>query len=452
MKRTDGNHNFLLMIYILTLAYVCIPPIKAFAAPGQLDPAFGTKGVFVAENHGISDSVGTALAIQSDGDILIAGQAMTSSAGEQPAVIRLTPNGTLDTSFGSNGLATVNFRQGGGEIATGIVVQTNGKIVMGVAFALADAAPALELARLNLDGSLDTTFGSGGSTQIFRGVDTAYLVQQPDGKLLLGGGPLMARVNADGSVDPTFGHNGLAGLVSSAISATLLSNGKILAVSGVNDAPPSNSALNIEFLTPAGEIVRYNANGTVDTSFGSLGRTASPVVTSAALEQSNGQLVGVGPIVSRSFITGTNFPGVAFDSGFGLARYNPNGAIDTTFGTRGAVITSFGNAAPLAFPNSITIESNGDLIAAGEGAFQPSNSNPVSSFALARYTSTGALDTTFGSGGTVLTPFGNNTAAIVATALDSEGRLVVVGNLSHLTTSGPTVRVNSIAVARYLTD
>jgi uncharacterized delta-60 repeat protein len=131
----------------------------------------------------------------------------------------------------------------------------------------------------------------------------------------------------------------------------------------------------------------------------------------------------VGPIITKSFVAANT---VNFATDFGVARYNSNGSIDTAFGLHGAVLTGFGTATPFAVPTSLAIERNGDVIVAGQAA----QSLP-SSFALARFTPTGALDTTFGSGGEVVTAFGANVAAITAVALDSAGRLVSDGYRSQ---------------------
>lgn len=242
----------------------------AIAQAGHLDKTFGNGGIFLAQTFISGNTVATSVAIQSDGKILVAGSAPLPPQGSiQPAVLRLTLDGAVDATFGQGGVAIpVNFRQGGGVHATAVVIQPDGKIVIGLGFNGSDGVNRLELARLNPNGSLDTGFGSGGTVLAFaRGPDTAYVTLQPDGKILLGGGLLMARVNPDGSLDTGFGQKGIAPLVAPACSITLLANGQILAVTRCNidpGVPPAD-----------GGFVRYNANGSVDRSFGSLGRIAS---------------------------------------------------------------------------------------------------------------------------------------------------------------------------------
>jgi uncharacterized delta-60 repeat protein len=446
------SSNKLCLALTLACAVVTVPA-RAAGAAGQLDNTFAKSGIFLASDVGLKDSVAAAVAIDSKGRIVVAGA--TDDFG-QVSVLRLNSNGTVDTSFGGHsfqglqappGVASIDFFVAG-EIATCLVLQPDGKIVIGISFA---DAPNLLLARFDENGTFDTSFGNGGlANLIFNGgPNTAFLVQQPDGKFLVGGGMLIARVTAEGRLDTTFGQNGLAPLVAPANSIILEPDGKILAISGPagNTESTPLPLMSIEFFPVDSTIVRYSDDGSLDTSFGTLGRRASIVGISGALLQSNGQTVAVGAIVSKTIV---NIPGqsLTFETAFAVARYNPDGGIDDTFGSEGAVITSFGSA-PFAFPSSVAIQSDGRIIAAGEAS---------GSFALARDTSTGFLDTSFGSSGTVLTSIGpstsKNTAGIVAVALDAEGRLVAVGNVLETTTTGygRIQRTMVMVVARYLTQ
>ena len=258
---------------------------------------------------------------------------------------------------------------------------------------------------------------------------------------------LMARTTADGALDSTFGQNGIAPLAAPASSIALQADGKILAISGAFGdigATPLEPLDQFGLAPVASTIVRYNENGALDTSFGTLSRTASIVGISGALLTSNGDIVAVGSIINKSLVAVS--PALTFETAFALARYNSNGGVDNTFGSEGGTLTSFGSA-PLALPTSAVIESNGSIIAAGEVGSSSPIAGTATSFALARYTSAGVLDSTFGFRGTVLTPItpssGTSAAGIAAVALDAAGRLVAVGNVSQ----APTTMV----VARYLT-
>jgi uncharacterized delta-60 repeat protein len=125
-----------------------------------------------------------------------------------------------------------------------------------------------------------------------------------------------------------------------------------------------------------------------------------------------------------------------------LVRYNSDGSIDTSFGTRGGVVTGFPST-NLTGAFALAIQSNGDILAAGEAGNVVNFTQLSESFALVRYLSSGHLDTTFGSGGLVTTNFGNNAVAFVtALAVQSDGKIVAAGSNGG----------GSIEAARYLGD
>jgi uncharacterized delta-60 repeat protein len=369
--------------------------------------------------------------------------------GSLAGVLRLNTNGTLDSTFGTGGMVKINVPSGlgGGVQVVGVAIQTDGKIVAGISTVNSDGSQAFLLARLEMNGALDTSFGSTGlvTTLPFgRQLSPTVLALQPDGKILLAGDGVMARYDTTGQLDATFGTGGVAVLsVGSVTAIALQSNGQILIAGG---GPPRDSfppAPIFQTVSIAGLISRYNSNGSIDTNFGAAGQAASVAAASAIAVQSNGKIVVAGSIIAK--LAG---PPKGSSAGFGLVRYNANGSIDTTFGTRGVAITAF-SGAPVTEPLALVFQSNGDILAGGVAGQTPANGSLLapSSFALARYLSTGQLDTTFGSGGRVMTAFGSNTASISALAVQLDGKIVAVGN-SDTNVQGSFV--NNIAVARYL--
>jgi uncharacterized delta-60 repeat protein len=419
------------------------------ARAGDLDKTFGTGGLFTTNLTTASVTIDNRIALQSDGKVIVAGQIQNHAV-----LIRLKTDGTLDGSFGTGGIVTLNFLIHDPQVV-GMAIQSDGKIV--AAISSIDTNPGPLVARFNTDGSLDTAFGSGGSANLAI-VGATGLALQPDGKILVTGGanpqrliapPAMTRLNANGQLDTSFGVSGVAVLFGpSTVGMALQADGKILLTSGTLSIQQlgypafPTGLLGIPF---PGSIARYNSNGSVDKTFGVSGQAACLASGSAIALQSDGKIVVGGSIISRLIPAPDGN-----DGGFGLVRYNLNGTLDTSFGQHGAAITGFAKTGPLASSFALAVQSNGDIVAAGQvgqGVDLGGNPGP-SSFALARYTSAGKLDTTFGSGGKVVTTLGStNTSFISAVTLQADGKIVAAGNSEFVTAQG---LVNNFAVARYL--
>jgi uncharacterized delta-60 repeat protein len=423
---------------LLACAVLVVSSSPAMAQAGKLDPTFGVGGVF-ANRVGILASVA---AVQSNGKIVVGGE-----ISPEAAVARLNANGTLDSTFGAGGVVSISFPGDdfGGAQVVGLAIQSDGKIVATISNFEQGFGPLFIVARLNLNGSLDTTFGSGGIVETQVGLSggsfgavASVLALQPDGRILVAGqnseltgaSGAMARYGSDGQLDGTFGSGGIAvTTVAAPTSIALQPDGKILLAGGGNVVGFAAAAPSVSMAQVGGIISRYDTNGSLDTSFGISGQAASVVAAGAIAVQTQGGcsvdckiLVGGTVVTSLSVNNGNGF-------GFGLVRYNGNGSVDGTFGVGGAATTSFTPIEPDATPFTLAIQSNGDIVEAG-AAGQPGGNPafiPPADFALARYTSSGGLDASFGSGGKVTTAFGNNFASIYALALQSDGKIVAVG-------------------------
>ena len=441
-----ANFGTMLRGAVLACAVLIAWAGPAMAQAGKLDPTFGAGGVFIdtAGEFNNTGTFGSVVALQSDGKIVAAGQ-----IGSASGVLRLNTNGTLDQSFGNGGVVIIPGSDFSLSQVIGVAIQSDGKIVVGSSNIEAGFGPLFMLARLNQNGGLDGGFGSAGivETQIGSfGAAASVLALQPDGKILLAGQGAMARYDSKGQLDDSFGSGGEAAISESGPTAIALQpDGKILlaaggSVPGFLVGPPGLGSSQV-----AGIISRYNTNGSLDTSFGISGQAASVVVASAIAVQSDGAclstckiLVGGSTITSLSFNNGNGI-------GFGLVRYMSNGNVDATFGVSGGVTASFTPAEPQAALFALALQTNGNIVAAGT-AGQPGAAQI--DFALARFTGSGLLDTTFGSSGTVTTAFGMTQASISALAVQSDGKVVAVGG-SQLSPGVPTGKVGFI-VARYL--
>ena len=253
---------------------------------------------------------------------------------------------------------------------------------------------SLVLARYNSNGSLDTSFGIGGSvvTGLLRGSD---VVIQPDGKIVVAGdspGPQMngdfavARFNSDGSLDTSFGIGGVATADVSAegdqaFAVALQSNGKIVAA---GRAFNFNNGTFVDFA-----LARFNGDGSLDAGFGNGGKVTTHFGfrdNEQALDvaiQPDGKIIAAGTVVATF-------------SDFALARYNIDGSLDAGFGNGGKVTTDFFIDDDVA--NGLALQSDGRIVAAG---FAANPSTFSFDFALARFNGDGSLDAGFGSGGKV---------------------------------------------------
>src|SRR5271166_4251465 len=416
---------------------LCVAP-RAAAKAGDLDSSFANKGIFAATS--LLDA--NAVAIQSDGKIVVAG----TGSSNNDTLIRLNSNGTLDSSFGSGGVATFSPQT----ISFGffaLAIQSDGKIVAAADGALNGRQPVMQVARVNGDGSLDTSFGSGGFTgAIVFPLEAGNLALQPDGKILVASGvddpngvPCeMARFTASGQSDNSFG--GGAGVINLAYPGptqiAVQTSGKILVAAG----EAARLIFRAQPQPQPGSITRYNSNGTVDKTFGSSGTVASVASASALLLQSDGKIVIAGSLTSK-----LNAPGSRTDVGVGIARYSSDGAIDKTFGNGGLAIVDFGANAPVSGAFALAIQSNGDLVAAGSAGGTLFQNKIVSAFGLTRFTSAGHLDTTFGKKGIVMTTVATGQYAWVdSLAIQSDGKIVTAGTSQFNTNN------SNAYVARYL--
>lgn len=414
---------------------------RVMLAAGDLDPTFGIGGKVTTEipNFYIGGAHHfNAMALQADGKIVVAG----FTTGFDFVVARYNSNGSLDTGFGGSGVVVTDV--GGLDVPVTVAARSDGRIVVAGYSYTSTYDSAFALVRYNADGSLDTTFGGDGKVTTDFGplTDVANGVAfQPDGKLVAAGyatrddvsdlDSVLARYNDDGSLDMSFGGGGA--VTTDDVSRTqkidaiaLQSDGRIVAA-GFSTSNGSGPNYDIE-------LSRYNADGTLDGSFGVSGKTV-PVdfgghefPLSVAI-QSDGRYVLAGQSLNVN------------PSNFVLFRYTADGSLDTSFGTGGQVVTSFGSGSNYNLASGVAIQSDGKIVAAGEAGVSASSHN----FALARYNPDGSLDGSFGSGGTVITEFHSNLDAAYGVAIANDGKIIAAGEYAE-DNSGV---VGGFALARY---
>lgn len=306
-------------------------------------------------------SEGNAVALQSDGKILVAGSAnMNFDNLDWFAVARYNTDGTLDNTFGANGIATTYFGESN-DVAYAMVIQPDGKIVVGGSSYDVLTGLNFAIARFDTDGSLDNTFSFDGkiTTDFNTGFDAIYsLTLQPDGKILAAGYADitvsfakfgLARYNSDGTLDNTFGSGGKVAVGESnfnfiAREVMLMPDGKILLIGR------SDNAFSGDYIT----IARLNSDGSLDITFSDDGIIShNPAVIDeypfAGALQADGKILVAG---SSAYYSGKAF----------VARFNADGNLDNSFGNNGVL------AAPSGYDGeflSLAIQPDLKIIAAG---------------------------------------------------------------------------------------
>ena len=427
--KPDRFEAYFHAICATAITFVLVSARTVLAVDGDLDPTFGADGKVLTDfDH--STDIANAVAIQADGKLVVVGTTYRDNdfSNEDFAVARYNPDGTLDKTFGAGGKVQTDF-PGLAAVASSVVIQPDGKIVVaGGAFPLFTFLGDFKLVRYNSNGSLDTSFGDGGivTTTFPEGSYAFDMALQTDGKIIAAGTVFvdfnpgdssntdfaLARYNQDGTPDGTFGNGGqvttdFVGLEDDAFSVLIQPDGKIVAVGSANDP-----ATYYDFAA-----VRYLSNGTIDTTFGVAGKLHTDFgdqnfdrARSAAL-QSDGRIVAAGFAISQN-------GGV---QNFAIARYDSNGVLDTGFGAGGMTQIDFGSCCQSA--NKILLQSNSKIITVGYANTESSDSD----FLLARLTSDGSLDSTFGSGGKVRTSFGDLNGGANGAILQPDGKVVAVG-------------------------
>lgn len=338
--------------------------------------------------------------VQPDGKILVAGRFNFINNSNKKSIVRLNADGSLDNSFDS-GVGVTTSTINGSTIGTiySVARQTDGKILIGGSFNDYNGTARNRIARLNADGSIDTTFNPGtGASSIVRSI-----VIQPDGKILVGGDfssfsgnsrGRIVRLNADGSPDSTFNPSG-AGADSSVLSIGLQTDGKIVIGGSFSNY---NS-------TARPRLARLNGDGTLDVNFNAVtfGGTA-PVVQTVAIQTDGNILIG------GSFTT------VNTNARNNVARLTTLGFLDSNFnpgtGTNGTV-------------NALVIQTDGKVLIGGAfGSYNGTNQN-----GLARVNADGSADGTFNTGtGFFPSPSALALTTVYNLTLQTDGKILTGGN------------------------
>ncbi len=343
--------------------------VVRYNSNGTLDNTFDTDGK-VTTAIGTANDEGYACAIQSDGKIVVVGY--TYGSTWDLAIVRYNTDGSLDNTFDTDGKITMVGSNNALTAIKAIAIQSDGKILV----AGNDGGNFLMM-RFNSNGSLDNTFDTDGKVSTNVGTGNHYgnsIAIQNNGKIVLGGtfgssnfaDFTIIRYNSDGSLDNTFDTDGkvttsLSSLDEHCTAIAIQSDGKIVAVGNSNTI-----GSNRDFA-----VVRYNSNGSLDSSFDSDGIITKNVggtkdYAHAVAIQVDGKIVVAG-YANRP--TGSS-------EDFALVRLNSDGSVDNTFDGDGIITTSFNGKCQI---NAVAIQNDGKIVAAGY------NENFYYEYAVARY-------------------------------------------------------------------
>ncbi len=423
---------------ILTILIMLIT-LNVLAQPaGTLDPTFGNAGKVVTSiSTGQDKAYG--IVIQSDGKTIVAGNSTSTLTGKDFAVVRYNTDGSLDNTFGNNGIVTTDVQLGSDDVAYSVALQTDGKIVL-AGYSDNGSNKEAAIVRYNNDGTLDNTFGINGI------VLTDFENSQQDeikvvkihpltGNIIVGGAtiisssvskPVVARYLSNGTLDNTFNNNGIRLLWITSLDYQYLfsvedlivqANGKISAV-GWRDFPTSMADADYW-------ACRINSDGTMDNTFSSDGVNVfnggfngNDKAFSLTLRPSGNLLVAGGGYINT----------MRYD--FSFFEINNSGSLATSLYS-----TNWGNNLEDEVIYSSTEDNNGRIIF---GGFTGNTNNK--SFAIARITSANTLDNSFGTNGKTTTTFGGNSLnECFGIAIQTDNKIVAVGY-----TGG------DFAIARYL--
>ncbi len=399
-----------------------------FSNAENLDSSFGQGAGYVISSYAQGVTINK-VQVQGDGKIVAVGS--TQNPNTQGVIIRYNTDGSLDATFGAGGAVTATT---GSNVSTTVIqnvaIQTDNKIVVvGYTFDTGTAT-SIFVARYTTTGILDSGFGSGGVVIGSYGAGsslnavtvhaTGYIVAA--GTASISGAPsaFIVQLTSAGALDSSFGSGGIVtGLVGvrTVLNDLALDSSRNVVVGGYSaDGINGNQML----------LARYSSAGVLDGTFGSGGVVTganNTAVNALALDTSDR------PVVAGSVLVGGA-------KQFIIARYTLAGVIDGSFGSGGTVTATIGNRSEV---NDLVIQVDGNIVI---GIYINYANDEM---ALARYTSAGVLDTTFGSGGLITLALGKEARVNGIALQSSDGRVVASGyeiDPSTSVSSGVVLRCN----------
>ena len=392
---------------LLAISLLMFGAISAYpSGPGSLDLTFAGTGYRYDLPTNPEFCTGIRAAVQPDGKIVAVAYVLLTSF----TLVRYNPDGSRDTSFGTDGSVVYS---GPALLPQDMVLQPDGKIVV---VGRGQGSTHIGVVRYNPDGSLDTSFDGEGTvtTMIPNGTSSAAAVaMQQDGKIVITGYAYhsgefryyfaLVRYNTNGSLDTSFDGDGIVTTLN--LSAYYGSSVAIQPDGKIVTGGTSDSSGAGVFT-----LARYNSNGSIDTTFDGDGIVNTPMLPTGGGVVSSIVLLADGRIVAG---------GRNEDYDFAVVRYNSDGSLDPSFDNDGMAITPILSGDD--YLNQIVVQSDGKIVAAGR-ADNGTNNDLV----LVRYNTDGSLDSNYAAGGKAVFDLGIS-EGVNGITLDGTGKAIVTG-------------------------
>jgi uncharacterized delta-60 repeat protein len=411
--------------FMVALFIVAVSLAGTAQAAGALDMSFGNQGRVLTDFFTKMD-IANDMLVQPDGKIVVVGLThIDFTAWYDFGIVRYNSDGTLDSTFGNGGKVSTDFSVD--DNAFSVALQSDGKlVVVGTTVGIFGSTQIdFAVARYNTNGSLDSTFGNGGKVTFdfstMADIARAVVIQS-DNKIVIGGTVRidhggnhdtdfgLARLNSNGTLDTSFDGDGKVnmhipaglGWTNDELSALALdSNGKIVA-SGVSIGSNKNSVL-----------LRYNSNGSLDTTFDSDGMVITDFFGTGDSDDIRAMaLLPDGKIQTMGYAF--NAPSTF---GFALARYNTDGSLDTNFSGDGKAFTPAPTGTET--PTDMALTPGGKIVVASYTA--------IGNYTVLRYLNNGEIDSAFGERGRISTYVSANSSPASTIAVQTDGKILVGG-------------------------
>ncbi len=409
---------------ILIFAVILISSSAVFALPGDIDTTFGVSGGYAISDFAAQqrDERHRDSAIQADGKIVVVGRREVTVTFYDYLVARFNTDGTPDTTFNGTGFFTLpaNLQN---LSANAVAIQSDGKIVVAGGIGGVVSSSIATIFRLNSNGTLDTSFDTDGIQTVSSSGEALSTVIQTDGKIVVGTGfngglfpaaavTIVVRLNTNGSLDTTFDGDGRASLqprIYYPNGLALQTDGKIILAGQYFPTSVSSD----------GAVVRLLTNGAFDTSFDGDGAvridlsTGTSAARSVSVQTDGKIMVGGGAVLTD-------------DEDPLLIRYNSDGTLDTSFDGDGIKIIELTGSISESYFNDIVLQPDGKIVGISDrDAGNPANSVVSSDFFLARINTDGSIDNSFDANGVVKSQWCEDGTELV---LQQDGKVIAIGS------------------------